>query len=295
MNFVIASPHTGKKWMDYFVWKALKHAITNLGFKYEARAHNRVYFLGWPLRPSYKDVGTFDKSANNIAIVYGHPDLIKIPVLKDFNHVVITSQCIYNDFKDKISTSFIPPWSHVKPLPSVTKINDVVMVATARPCGRVKWGRPILYDLINNRNHLPFDLKVNGVNWEKPEAQSIITPYASPICIDNDIIDKYYNESKIVLHDSHGGMRRLGMISHKLVDVMMAKVFFICDGNRELLENQSYKGCVIYKDPSDLYDKVCYYLAHQDEAQIITDDIYQRIKNSHSVEYAASHISSLFS
>jgi hypothetical protein len=254
-SFCIASPHKNVLWYDYQLYVNLKEELETLGFQYRSASKNRIYFLGAPQLQFYPEVGKFDPLVNNIAVVYSHAE--KLQALNQFNKVFVCSEGVKRLFnkkrllscelfkKEKPFTSsqaieILRPFSSLKPsnhfMPKYDC--DISFIGTPRI-------RPILEEALPIAHAMGLKMQIYGPNWDKYQGNALAMHYWVANRVPYTDIPKLARGSKICLIDHHESMRKIGVVSHKYVDFVMAGAFVISDNNRDAVTH--YNGVCFNK------------------------------------------------
>ncbi|MBC3764921.1 glycosyltransferase family protein [Neptunicella marina] len=240
-DFCIASPHKNVLWYDYRLYINLKEALTALGYQYRAASKNRIYFLGGPQRHFYPEVGKFDPSANNIALIYCHAE--KLDNIKRFDKVFVCSEGVklfleqkrtQAEFKTSKQIDIIRPFSSLSPSNRTRPRYqcDVSFIGTPRVRPIVEAVLPIV-----EQNNLKFN--IYGPNWDHYEGNPLAKSYWVARTVPYEEIPMLAKGSKICLIDHHNMMNKMGTVSHKYVDFVMAGAFVISDWNKDALGHYS--------------------------------------------------------
>jgi hypothetical protein len=258
MNYCIASPHKNELWYDYRLYVNLKHELEKLGHIHCAGARNRIYFLGGPQKLFYPKVGQFDSKANNIALVYCHPE--KLKSLDQFDKVFVCSKGFREYFhKKSLATNqpieIIPPFSSLKPVAQNRPRYDCDVSFMGVP--RV---RPALDAVLPLVDELGITLSLFGPGWNNyPNGQNL-EKYWVARQIPYQHIPQLTLGSKICLLDHHESMNTIGSISHKYVDFVMSGGFVVSDYNQDAIDN--YQG-ICFSEKRPLKDILQEYLADE--------------------------------
>lgn len=258
ISFCIASPHKNILWYDYRLYVNLKYELEQLGYQYRSASRNRIYFLGAPQRHFYNEVGKFDPTMNNIAVIYCHAE--QLGSLSQFNKVFVCSEGVGHflrkkrlygmEFlkKKKVFTSKTPidilrPFSSLTPArTTMPKYEcDVSFMGTPRT-------RPILDAVLPLVDELGIKLNLYGPGWDNYTGGVNLKKYWVARQIPYEDIPKLAKGSKICLIDHHETMNKIGSVSHKYIDFIMAGGFVVSDYNRDAIKY--YKGiCFSEKRP----------------------------------------------
>ncbi|WP_146027219.1 glycosyltransferase [Bowmanella denitrificans] len=299
-SFCIASPHKNSLWYDYRVYVNLREALEKLGFRYQSAAENRIYFLGAPMRQFYNEVGKFESGANNMALVYSHAE--KLQSLRPFKRVFVSSQGVASFFKRRswlrldplrrypaftsdAPIEIVPPFSSLQPSKSSLPRYecDLSFIGTPRI-------RPVLEDVLPIVGRHGLTLNLYGPNWDKYPGNSAAKQYWRAPQVPYEDIPLLAAGSKICLIDHHQTMNKMGLVSHKYVDLLMAGAFVISDYNLDALKHY---GGVTYRHSNELESLILQYLdddAERKARQMLQQSLIYR----HSSEHAAQAISRHF-
>lgn len=248
--YCIASPHKDERWYDHRLYLNLQKELSALGYLHQAGAKNRIYFLGGPQRLFYPKVGQFDPAANNIALVYCHAE--KLKSLNQFNKVFVCSDGFKRYFqmrkwrdleflrKDKYFTTkqaieVIRPFSSLTPASQTMPRYqcDVSFMGVPRI-------RPALEEVLPLVDELGVKLNIYGPGWHSYPGKGNPEKYWIAKTIPYEDISQLARGSKICLVDHHESMNRIGSVSHKYIDFVMAGGFVVSDYNRDA--EKYYKG-----------------------------------------------------
>jgi hypothetical protein len=299
-SFCIASPHKNVLWYDYQLYVNLKQELESLGFQYRSASKNRVYFLGAPQLQFYPEVGKFDPSVNNIALVYSHAE--KLQALNKFNAVFVCSEGVEQLFykkrlkgleffkKDKPFTAkqkieILRPFSSLKPSNHLMPKYDcdVSFIGTPRI-------RPILEEALPIVHAMGLKMQIYGPNWDKYEGNPLAKNYWVGNRVPYVDIPKLAKGSKICLIDHHESMSQIGAVSHKYVDFVMAGGFVISDNNRDAV---TYYNGICFNKKQTLSSLIQEYLT--DAVKRSTHAaLQQNITASQTSQFAAKRIAKCF-
>jgi len=284
IEYCIGSKHSSKFWYEYRIYINLIEELEKLGFKYQSNSKNRIYFLGWPLSASYKEIGPIDKSANNIALSFSHAD--RYSNIELFNKFYVFSQGMQKFFHQKTGVNY----EILRPFSSLTTNEtederyrcDIAFVGNIRT-------RQIVEDVLPVVEKLNLDFKIFGYDWThyrgNPRAikfwQGDVIPYKD--------IPLMSHNAKIVLVDHHESMNIMGCVSHKYVDLLASGAFVISDSNNDA---STYNG-IIYKNKEQLYELITRYL-NDEKARLHQKSKQNTIVKSQTTESAAQTISRNF-
>lgn len=265
--YCIASPHKNELWYDYRLYLNLKQALLELGYHYRAGAKNRIYFLGAPQRLFYPEVGKFDPNANNIALIYCHPE--KLKSLNQFSKVFVCSEGFRHflniqkwknlelfrkqkPFTTKQAISVIPPFSSLQPVNKTMPRYqcDISFMGVPRI-------RPALDALLPLVEEMGIKLNLYGPGWHNYPGKGDPEKYWVAKQIPYEDIPKLALGSKICLIDHHDSMNKIGSVSHKYIDFVMSGGFVVSDYNRDAVKY--YKG-ICFSDKRPLRDIITEYL-----------------------------------
>ena len=299
-SFCIASPHKNVLWYDYRLYENLKYELQQLGYEYRAAAKNRIYFLGAPQRHFYPEVGKFDASANNLALIYCHSE--KLESINQFNKVFVCSEGVrtlltrkkwlnFEFFKQNKPFTPQAPMEIIRPFSSLqpsTKTKpryqcDVSFMGTPRI-------RPILEAVLPLVEKMGLRLNLYGPNWDKYQGHKNAAKYWVARSVPYEEIPMLAKGSKICLIDHHDMMNQIGSVSHKYVDFVMAGGFVICDNNKDAKEY--YQGVCMDK-PQNLEGLLKTYLA-DDSLREAQTQRQQKITSSQSTKAAALALAQYF-
>lgn len=299
-SFCIASPHKNVLWYDYQLYVNLKEELEALGFQYRSASKNRVYFLGAPQLQFYPEVGKFDISVNNIAVVYSHAE--KLLALKQFNKVFVCSEGVRRLFNLK-SLLGLEYFKREKPFTSSQTIDILRPFSSLKPSNHLmpKYDcdisfigtpriRPILEEALPIVDAMGLKMQIYGPNWDKYQGNVLAKKYWVANRVPYADIPKLAKGSKICLIDHHESMNEIGVVSHKYVDFVMAGGLVISDNNRDAKTH--YKGLCFNKNLK-LSTLIQQYLqdAVKRDAQIA---VQQSIIESQTTHHAALAISKYF-
>ena len=287
-------------WYDYQLYVNLKEELEALGFQYRSASKNRVYFLGAPQLQFYPEVGKFDSSVNNIAVVYSHAE--KLQALNLFNKVFVCSEGVEGLFNKKRLFSFelfkkdkpftpkhtleiLRPFSSLKPSNHLMPRYDCDISFIGTP--RI---RPILEEALPIVDAMGLKMQIYGPNWDKYQGNVLAKKYWVANRVPYADIPKLAKGSKICLIDHHESMNEIGVVSHKYVDFVMAGGLVISDNNRDA--RTYYKGLCFSKNLK-LSTLIQQYLADivKRDTQIA---VQQSIIGSQTTHHAALAISKYF-
>jgi hypothetical protein len=255
-SFCIASPHKNVLWYDYQLYVNLKQELQALGFQYRSASRNRIYFLGAPQLQFYPEVGKFDSSVNNIAVLYSHAE--KLQALNQFNQVFVCSEGVKRllnkkrllgfelfkkdkPFTARTAIEILRPFSSLKPSNHLMPKYDCDISFIGTP--RI---RPILEEALPIAHAMGLKIKIYGPNWDQYQGNALAMRYWVANSVPYTDIPKLAKGSKICLIDHHESMNQIGAVSHKYVDFVMAGAFVISDNNRDAVRH--YKGLCFNKN-----------------------------------------------
>ncbi len=286
-SFCIASPHKNELWYDHRLYINLKNELEAIGFQYRAASQNRIYLIGAPVLRFYPEVGAIVSSANNIAVIYSHPE--KIEDLTPFNVIYACSQYV----KDYLITKFsgkaqkdvleniqlLPPFSSLYPSKDTKPkyVCDLSFIGTPRI-------RPILEAVLPIVEKHQLNFHLFGPNWDQYEGNPNAKKHLIARHVPYEEIPMLARGSKICLIDHHVSMSELGAVSHKYIDFVRSGAFVISDNNKDAAN--TYDG-ITFKDSDDLESKVLHYLAHRE------DRLNQTIKQLRMTQSQSTHIAAL--
>ena len=292
-SFCIASPHKNELWYDHRLYVNLKNELENIGFQYRAASQNRIYFLGAPLLHFYPEVGPLEHSANNIAVIYSHPQ--KLASLEPFSAIYACSHHVKAYLQQKFTGSvdanildnikLLPPFSSLTPThKTMPRYHcDLSFIGTPRI-------RPIVETVIPivEKHNLTFHLF--GPNWEDYTGHPNAKRYVIGRSVPYEHIPMLARGSKICLIDHHKKMSEIGAVSHKYVDFVRAGGFVISDNNKDA--ETAYKG-IIFNSERDLEEKILHFLNNADSRLKHTLDQLQ-ITQEQSTHISALNLSKSF-
>jgi len=258
MNYCIASPHKNELWYDYRLYVNLKQEFEKLGYVHCAGAKNRLYFLGGPQRLFYPKVGQFDNNANNIALVYCHPE--KLESLEQFDKVFVCSEGFKEYFQNKSFTTkqpidVIPPFSSLKPIEQNRSRYECDVSFMGVP--RV---RPALDAILPLVDELGIKLSLFGPGWNNYPGGKSLERYWVARQIPYQHLPQLARGSKICLLDHHDSMNEIGSISHKYVDFVMSGGFVVSDFNQDAIK---YYNGICFSEKRPLKDILLEYLSDE--------------------------------
>ncbi|MBT1063501.1 hypothetical protein KJY73_07935 [Bowmanella sp. Y26] len=298
--YCIASPHKNELWYDHRLYVNLKEELSALGYHYRAAAKNRIYFLGAPQRHFYPEVGKFDPTANNIALVYCHPE--KLNRLDRFEHVFACSRGFKSfldwqrwknweifksekPFTTKRPIQIIPPFSSLKPAGNTMPRYqcDVSFMGVPRI-------RPALEAVLPLVDELNIKLNLYGPGWHSYPGQGNPEKYWIAKQIPYEDIPKLALGSKVCLLDHHDTMNKIGSISHKYVDFVMSGGFVVSDYNRDAVKNY---GGICFSEQRPLKDILIEYLNDEEKRRrhVLKQ---QSIMEKQTTRIAAERLASCF-
>lgn len=299
-SFCIASPHKNELWYDYRLYVNLKEELIKLGYRHEAGAKNRIYFLGGPQKLFYPKVGEFDPSANNIALIYCHVE--KLKSISQFNKVFVCS----NGFKTFLTRkkwanfeffSKQKDFSTVQPIDIIAPFSSLIPNENTMPryqCDISFMGvpriRPAIEAVLPLVDDLDLKLNIYGPGWKNYPGQGSPDQYCVASQIPYEDIPKLARGSKICLIDHHDSMNKIGSVSHKYIDFVMSGGFVVSDFNKDAIN--TYKGiCFSQKRP--LKDIIVEYLNDEEKRQAHVA-MQQNIIAQQTTENAAIKLGSYF-
>jgi hypothetical protein len=256
--YCIASPHKNELWYDYRLYLNLKQELKALGYQYQAGAKNRIYFLGGPQKLFYPEVGKFDPKVNNIALIYCHAE--KLKSLNQFNKVFVCSEGFRRYFKTR-SLKTLEFLRKDRPFTSQQSIEIIRPFSSLHPTSHtmpryqcdvsfmgVPRIRPALEAVLPLVDELGIKLNLFGPGWHSYPGKGDPEKYWIAKQIPYEDISKLAKGSKICLIDHHDSMNKIGSVSHKYIDFIMAGGFVVSDYNRDA--ESYYKGiCFSEKRP----------------------------------------------
>lgn len=299
-EYCIASPHKNVLWYDYRLYENLKTELSLLGYKYKSAAKNRIYFLGGPLRKFYPEVGEFDHSANNIALIYCHAE--KLKSLQHFDKVFVSSVGMkrYFELKSLMQFEFLTrkkkfcsaePIEVIKPFSSLSPTSetdpgfvcDIMFVGTPRI-------RPIVEAIIPIVQKHQLTFKIIGPGWQNYSGNQFARNLSMRNSVPYNNIPIVANSSKICLIDHHQSMNKIGVVSHKYVDFISSGACVISDFNKDA--KTTYKG-LCFSSKESLESLVLTLL--KDEEQRLTHvNMQLKIAANQTTKNAAISLSSFF-
>ena len=299
-SFCIASPHKNVLWYDYRLYENLKSELQALGYEYRAASANRIYFLGAPQRHFYPEVGKFDPEANNLALVYCHSE--KLESINQFDKVFVCSEGVKSLLVRKkwLNLEFL---KSSKPFTTGTDIDIIRPFSSLTPSSQTKpryecdvsfMGtpriRPILEAVLPLVESMGIKLNLYGPNWDKYEGNADAAKYWVAKTVPYEEIPLLARGSKVCLIDHHDMMNRIGSVSHKYVDFVMAGGFVISDDNKDA--KSFYQG--VCMDESHSLESLLEKYLHNDELRESHKDIQQKITLGQSTKAAAQTLAKHF-
>ena len=292
-TFAIASPYGGPYCYDYVVYLSLRKAMESLGLIYDKESPNRVYLLGYPLRPKYISCGAFDPNNLNIALIGSGLQYTHGSPLEDFDFVFTSSPISYNAFMTLTGRKPDGLWNLYSPfegeIPEFKLTDktidipemDIAFVGNARARQSVE----ALMQIIDK--HPEWSFNYYGANIDKyqgnPKAKKYWTGDILPYHQFPDLAKK----AKIVLMDMHDDMSQCGMPSFKLIDMLMCKAFVMTYGNTycpTLLKSPTFSS------PAELENMITLYLSNKEKREKIIRESHRIVKRVHTVNKTASQL-----
>jgi hypothetical protein len=245
----------------------LKKALLELGYHYRAGAKNRIYFLGAPQRLFYPEVGKFDASANNIALVYCHPE--KLKAVNQFSHVFVCSEGFKHFLSMKKWKNFelfkkekpFTSQQSIKVIPPFSSLQSTNKTMPRYQCDISFMGvpriRPALDALLPLVEKMGIKLNLYGPGWHNYPGAGDPEKYWVAKQIPYEEIPMLARGSKICLIDHHDTMNKIGSVSHKYIDFVMSGGFVVSDYNSDAVKY--YKG-ICFSDKRPLRNIISEYL-----------------------------------
>jgi len=276
------STKTFRAWGDYWAWKQLGHAFTELGYHFNVDpglAEVTIYLRGG----RFKDDGHWmmpnriNKNTYNIVWIYSHPDDITPDELKDFDEVWCLSQKMVDKCKywhNRVVDVPITSCSNMEESKVKDDRFDVLFVGNARGISINQYGRDVI-KMLKDRS----DLKVGiyGMKWDLPHLFWILDRgWWQGDYISYYKLPQLYGGSKIVLNDTHPDMARWGFIPMKLYDIIRSGGFPMTDPIEGLEE--ALPGIAIYNDKETLFKQIDHYLVNPLDRSNITDPLKELIQ-----------------
>lgn len=283
-SYCIASPHTSPFWYEYQIYTNLISSLSKLGYTYTPESHNRLYFLGFPMRHSYPDVPFYNKSCNNLALMFSHPQYYTSKLGEMFSNVFPSSPNYLSYIKSidsKVSATLLKPFSSLVPsdneaIPDMKC--DIAFVGNTRV-------RPLVEKIIPIVKKHKLNFKIWGYAWNTYQGNKEAIPYWQGSVIPYKDMPNLAKSAKILLCDHHGTMNQVGVVSHKYVDLLASKAFVIADDNKDI---PLYKGVVFEGE-----QQILSYLADSKKREDKVEEQYDIVKNL-TTDNAAKLISSFF-
>ena len=292
----IPNKEISQEWGDYYFAKSMIKEFEKLGYNV------RMQFLNeWDEDDSDIDIVIMLRGLSkyipkdhhyNIMWNISHPNSITIDEYYNYDTVYIASEYWTNEIKSK-------------------KINNYTQVETLLQCTDPEIFKPYSdekfeYELLfvgNSRKVFrkaikyviptKYNLAIYGTNWNG----FIDKLYIKGENISNDELYKHYSNAKITLNDHWDDMKEKGFISNRVFDVLASKGFVITDDVKDL-EKYFNNSVVVYKDKSDLNEKIELYINNEHLRQLKIDEGYNIVINNHTfknrIQIISNNIKRLF-
>ena len=279
LTIAIKSPHTNKRWGDYFFALSLQKSLKKKGFNVIIQGHENWYStedkedIVIVLRgleeynPSYKHL--------NLMWNISHPNLISKEENEKYDIVFIASEKYANKVSKDVNTL-------VKPLIQCTDLevfypkidnelkNDLLFVGNTRGVYR-----EIIKDVMNTKH----EVSIYGLGWK----EFIDEKYIKGEFIENNQLNKYYSSCKILLNDHWKDMVEKEFTSNRLFDALACGTFIISD--KMSTTEHLLKGSVVtYENSEDLDEKINYYLNHPEERQKLAKKGQEEVLKNHTFD-----------
>lgn len=262
---IIKHPSTSNRWGDYHLAESLAKGLRVNGFV--VFLHNSFQFYN--IETIFVDVviklqGRKDYKPNkfnkNIIWIISHPEDLKESNLKKYDLICVASKSLQTELQKKYNTYFMPQFTDpdiFRPSLSVNNQNDVLFIGNSRNVYR---------DSVRYCIEGGIDFSLYGSNWEKYVGKK----YIKGEFIENDELNDYYSNAKIVLNDHWAEMKQDGFLSNRIYDVTASGGFLMSDYMPDIEEY--YKGSIAtYKTKEEFIEKIKYYLEHKKEREILAE------------------------
>jgi len=250
-EFCIASKATSIYWYEHRITINLIEELEKLGCKYIKNSTNRIYLLGHPIVDKYKEVGKFDKEANNIALSISHPERCKS--FDGFSKVFLASEGMQHYYLKKFNVRYemLPPFSSLNPCNIVDDFYkcDIAFIGNIRK-------RQIVEDVLDIVEKHKLNFKIFGYNWKDYQGDKRAIKYWTGDVIPYQHFPILAHNASIVLIDHHQSMNDIGVVSHKYIDLVKADAYVISDYNKNAIQ---YAG-IVYKNQKELETHILFRL-----------------------------------
>jgi len=217
----------------------------------------------------------------NIMWNISHPDMVSVEEYNEYDHVLVASDIIAKDLKDKVD---VPVETLLQctdpelfyPDPSSDYKHELLFVGNSRNVFR-----RIIKDLLPTER----GLGLYGTYWD----QFVDEKYICGKHIPNNELRKAYSSCEILLNDHWEDMSKEGFISNRIFDGFAAGAFIISDeinGAKDIFGDQ----LVTYKDSEDLHSLIEYYLDHPQERVKKVEKGREVVLEHHTFEKRAARI-----
>lgn len=197
----------------------------------------------------------------NIMWNISHPDEVQIEEYDQYDAVYVASTIWAEHLKPLVSTPVYPLLQCTDPevfgsVVDEEKKYELLFVGNSR-----KVFRKVIQDVLPT----DYSLSIYGTNWDGFVDPSLI----KGINIPNHELAQVYHDCAILLNDHWDDMREKGFISNRIFDGLAAGAFIISD--RVAGIDHVLKDCIVmYDDKQDLYEKVKYYMEHEEQRKKIS-------------------------
>lgn len=272
---------------DHRVYLNLLAALENLSAEHVKDSEQfNIFFIGWPIRESYTDISRVVKGRNNILYIYSHPWMIGKRHLQMFGErlKIYASVPVIKNYllkKTGFPSEILPPASSLLPLDKkIDQTIDLAFIGGIRK-------RPIVEDSLSIVKRNKLHLVIFGHDWGNSyRGSKEALQYWAGEAIRYEEIPRLSAQTKIFLLDHLPEMRKMGIVSHKYIDLIMSGAFVISDNNKGVEE----LGGVTYLNRKDLENKIRYFLGHPEEAGKIAKKQFAMIKPTYNNAFSAREI-----
>lgn len=227
-------------WGDFHFAQSLKNALEYFGSKVSIAIHSEWKNISPDdiviVLEGLKKYHSKSKEQKVLHWLISHPELFSATEYRNSHKLYVASKSYFEKIQHEVSvpTEYLAQFGDSDlffPIENITKSNDILFVGNHR-----SENRPAITFAAENK--LP--LKVIGQNWNHQEKGiEVIDSFA-----EYHVLNKYYQENKLVVIDHWEQMRKEGFISNKVYNLLLSKADFITDE----IPNSFNQELKIYKD-----------------------------------------------